>query len=469
MTEPPPAGRPGPRAAGPADVPALGREDLRTPFARTGAPLERVGLEIENGLVDPETGRAARYEGPRGVRAVLATALAEWDGEPQTDTGRLTGVTLPDGSQLSLEHGGQLEYSSAPVVGLGRAVTDAETALRRLAVLADRFGLALLPGAQLPFERPDTVSWVPMSRGAVMRDYFARTGEPAARATTIMSMSLSTQVHLDHLSAADFTRKLRMLVAAAPVVAALLVNSPIAGGRSNGMLSHRSYNWLRMDPRRCGLLRPALRPDVSVDDLVDWALRLPMIYYRTADGRYRLAPDRPFADLLTSGFDDGTTPTPAHWAAHLSQIWTDVRVRRTFELRSADGPPHHGIPALPALWVGLGYHPPSCQAAWQLLRHHTAGEYQALLDALPSEGLRARLGDSPVGELAAELLRLARAGLTARVRTGLEPPEVLAHLDPLDEILATGRTFAEQCLARWEGDLRGDPRRYVAAYRVRAR
>ncbi|MFJ9948447.1 glutamate-cysteine ligase family protein [Kitasatospora sp. NPDC091207] len=457
--------RPGPPAPGP---PALDGAALRAPFARAATPVERVGLEIETGLVDPGTGRAARYEGPRGVRSVLATALAEWGGEPRTDAGTLTGVVLPDGSGLSLEHGGQLEYSSAPVVGLGRAVSDAEAALRRLAALADRFGLALLPGAQLPFERLDTVPWVPMSRGAVMRDFFARTGEPAARATTIMSMSLSTQVHLDHLSAEDFTHKLRMLVAAAPVVAALLVNSPISDGRSNGMLSHRSYGWLRMDPRRCGLLRPALRPDVSVDDIVDWALRIPMIYYRTADGRYRLAPDRPFAELLADGFDDGSAPTAAHWDSHLSQIWTDVRVRRTFELRSADGPPHRGIPALAALWVGLGYHPPSCRAAWQLLRHHTAAEYQALLDSLPHEGLRARLGGSPVGEPAAELLRLARAGLTARIQDGLEPPGVLDHLEPLDEILATGRTFAEQCLARWETDLRGDPRRYVAAYRIPA-
>ncbi len=41
-----------------------------------------------------------------------------------------------------------------------------------------------------------------------------------------------------------------------------------------------------------------------------------------------------------------------------------------------------------------------------------------------------------------------------------------ALLDPLDEIAATGRTFAAQCLDRWHGDLRADPARYVAAHRV---
>ncbi|WP_327064290.1 glutamate-cysteine ligase family protein [Kitasatospora sp. NBC_01302] len=447
----------------------LEREDLRSLFVPRAGARERVGLEIESGLVDPQTGRAAPYLGENGVLAVLEAVLAEWGGERQQDAGRLTGVLLADGSQITLEHGGQLEYSSAPADGLALAVDDAGAALQRLAELVGRFGLALLPGSALPFDRLDTVSWVPMTRGAIMRDFFARIGEAGSRGTEIMSMSLSTQVHLDYLSPEDFTQKLRMQVAASPVVAALLVNSPLQGGRANGLLSHRSRAWLRMDPRRCGILPPALRPDVGADDVIDWALRIPMIYYRTADGRYRPAPDRPFAALLEQGFDDGTMATFDHWASHMSQIWTDVRVRRTLELRSADGPPYEHIPSIPALWVGLSYHPPSREAAWDLLGRYTLRERRGALDALPSQGLRTTLGGDRVSDLATELLRLARAGLTARVQAGLEPRRVLDYLDPLDEVLATGRTFAEQCTARWESDLRRDPRRYVEAFRVRAR
>ncbi|MFC5668206.1 hypothetical protein ACFP3U_35240 [Kitasatospora misakiensis] len=42
-----------------------------------------------------------------------------------------------------------------------------------------------------------------------------------------------------------------------------------------------------------------------------------------------------------------------------------------------------------------------------------------------------------------------------------------AHLDPLDEVLHTRRTFAEQGAERWERDLRREPRRWVAEFRVR--
>ncbi|MEV7603606.1 glutamate-cysteine ligase family protein [Kitasatospora sp. NPDC089797] len=444
--------------------PGLTRADLRAPF-RPGRS-ELVGLEVECGLLDPATALAARYSGERGILAVLEAVLARWGGTRQEDAGRLTGVLRPDGSRITLEHGGQLEYSSAPAPGVGAAVDDMHTALEQLAALVDRFGLALVPGGNQPFDRPAAMEWVPMTRGAIMREHFAGLGAPGSRAPYVMALSLSTQVTLDYLSPEDFTRKLRTQMAAAPVVSALLVNSPLQEGRSNGLLSHRCWSWLRMDPERCGVLPPALHPGVTPDDVVDWALDRPLIHYRDPAGRHRPAPRRTFAELLRHGFPDGTRPTAAHWAGHLDQLWTNTRVRGTLELRAADGPPYPLIGALPALWTGLSYHPGALAAAWDLLGAYTLAQHRAALAELPVRGLATRLGGDPVRPLAAELLRLARAGLSARVAAGLEPPHVPAQLDPLDEIVATGHTLAEQSLRRWHGEFGRDPARYVAAHRV---
>ncbi|RKE17282.1 glutamate-cysteine ligase family protein [Streptomyces sp. TLI_171] len=449
-----------------SETPLVSPDDLLAALAPRPGAVERVGVEVECGLLDPATGRNARYLGPSGVRAVLEEVLRSWGGRPEEDGGQLTGVRLPDGSSVTLEHGGQIEYSSTPGPGVGAAVQEVRSALERLAELSAGFGLALVPGGNLPFGGLADVDWVPMSRGAVMRQYFAELGPAGARAPQVMALSLSTQVTLDFLGPEDFTRKLRMQTAAAPVVSALLVNSPLHDGRPCGLLSHRAWGWLRTDPQRNGLLPPGLRADVSAGDLVDWALGIPLIHYRTGDGRYRRAPDGTFADLLRDGLHDGAPPTAAHWAGHLAQLWTDTRVRRTLEVRGADGPPQRHLAALPALWTGLSYHPESCAEAWELTRHHTAEEHRAARAELPARGLDTRLGDTPVRPLAAELLRLARAGLEARVAAGLEPRHVPSYLDPLEEIVATGRTFAQQCLDRWEGDLNADPARYVAAHRV---
>ncbi|MET8542291.1 glutamate-cysteine ligase family protein [Kitasatospora sp. NPDC004799] len=444
----------------------LGREDLRAPLVAPATAAERIGLEIECGVVDPRTGLAAPYPGGSGMRAVLEAVLAEWDGKALFDAGELVGVEPPAGGLIGLEHGGQLEYSAPPAADLATAVADVRLTLTRLAELLRRFDLALLPGAYLPFDRIETVPWVPLSRGPLMRSHFAALGEAGSGGARILSMSTCTQVHLDHLSEEDFTQKLRMQAAASPVIAALLVNSPLSGGRLDGLLSHRCRDWLLTDPQRCGLVRPALRADVRIDDVVDWALRIPMVYYQDRAGALRPAPDRPFASLLRDGFDDGTRPLSSHWTAHLAQIWTHVRIRRTLELRAADGPAYENFQVVPALWTGLSYHAPSRAAAWELLRHYSVAQLRETTSRFPAEGLRTLLGGDRVHELAGELVRLAREGLEARVAAGLERPEVPAYLDPLDEVLHTGRTFAEQCADRWETDLRRDPRRYVALHRV---
>jgi glutamate--cysteine ligase len=71
-----------------------------------------------------------------------------------------------------------------------------------------------------------------------------------------------------------------------------------------------------------------------------------------------------------------------------------------------------------------------------------------------------------VRELGRELVRLAEEGLKARVRAGREDPRVLSYLDPIREVVESGRTFAERTIERWKHDLPRSPARYVAAHRV---
>ena len=79
-----------------------------------------------------------------------------------------------------------------------------------------------------------------------------------------------------------------------------------------------------------------LDENCDVDSIINWALALPMIYRRRA-GRHVAAPARPFGELMTAGFGDGTWPDIDDWQTHLSQTWPHVRVRNTLELRAVDG------------------------------------------------------------------------------------------------------------------------------------
>ncbi|MGB6162517.1 MAG: glutamate-cysteine ligase family protein [Pseudonocardiaceae bacterium] len=445
---------------------ALQRENLRSLFEKSAGATEKIGWEIENGIVDPETGRAAPYLGVNGVESLLRAIIADFGGTPVFGGDHVMGMRHGSGMHITLEHGGALEYASAPHDDLVTLVADMRTAMSRIAEIARGLGLAILPGANLPFNTIEDAQWVDKPRGVIMRKFFERLGDSGTGAPAVMALTLSTQVTLDYLSEDDLVEKLRMLVAASTVVAGMFVNSPFEGGQLTGLLSRRMHCWLMTDPRRCEVLPPALRDDMRIDDFIDWALRLPMIYYRAQDGTYRQAPERPFGSLINEGFEDGAMPTQDDWASHLSQIWTTVRLRETLELRAADGPAYADIPAVPALWVGLTYHPDSRTAAWELLRGHTLDEHRAALHDITTQGLAATLGDDSIRELGRELVRLAEAGLAARVRAGREDRRVLSYLDPIREVVESGRTFAERAIERWRQDLPDSPAHYIAAHRV---
>lgn len=446
--------------------------DLASLF--TPSTEERVGIELECGLVDPETGRSVGYDGPRSAQRFLSAVCHEFGTAPVTEAGALVGAQLPGGAQLSLELGGAMEYSSAPY----RSLTDLVAATRRdvtaVAEVAARAGVALLPGGLLPFTPVAQIPWIPKARIRVMRQYFRSLGPAGAAGENVMGLSLSAQTTVDYLSAADFAEKLRLLVRIAPVAAAMFVNSPLEDGQATCVLSRRMQLWTQVDPARCGILGFAVKPgtagvagaaDVSVDDVVRWALSLPMIY-RYDGSAYVPAPSRPFGDLIRDGYGDGTAPSLADWHSHLSQTWPHVRPRQTLEMRALDCPPWGAFAAAPALCVGLAYHPPSRRAALSLLGDVSAADLERAWEEIAAKGLNALVGRHSVGATAETLLRLARQGLLARVASGVEAPEVVSLLDPLDEVVRTGVTFAERYANDWLGPLRERPAALVRAYRI---
>lgn len=431
----------------------------------TPAAEERIGIEVECGLVDERSGQSAPYGGPCGSRALLERVRHELGAEPLTEAGALVGVALAHGAQLSLELGGAIEYSSAPYQSLSALVATARRDLRVIASVAARSGLALLPGGLLPFTPPERIPWAPKPRIDIMRRYFRGLGPAAAYAENVMGLTLSTQTTMDYLSPEDFREKLALLVKAGPIAAALFVNSPIEEGRPTGLLSRRMQMWGYVDPRRCGVLGFAVRPDLSAADVVEWGGALPMIYRRVGAG-YVPGPDRPFRDLVAHGFGDGTAPGMDDWRAHLSQVWPQVRARHTLEMRAFDGLPWEAFAAAPAFCVGLAYHPPARRAALALLDGLTAADLAQASEDVAAKGLDAMVGDRSVGATAEALLGLARQGLRARVAAGWERRGAEHLLDPLDGVVRSGVTFAERAVADWTGSMRERPAALVAAGRV---
>jgi glutamate--cysteine ligase len=138
-------------------------------------------------------------------------------------------------------------------------------------------------------------------------------------------------------------------------------------------------------------------------------------------------------------------PILSHWVDHLTTLFPEVRVKRVLELRGADVVPLPHMMALPAIWVGLLYDAGACDAAWQLTKGWTFAQRLDFQEAVARKALEARGPDGRTAlELGRDLLAIARKGLAAWQRvSGLDES---SHLDPLEDIVSSGRTLAERAL-----------------------
>jgi glutamate--cysteine ligase len=444
----------------------LGREDLVNWFRPTGQYDPKIGIEIELGAMDPQTGKSVPYGGSNGSRAMLEAIWADDDWTPIVEGDALLGIKRHDGTLITLEHGGALEYSSIPMASIGELVRIMQQDLLRFAQLVEKCGSSLLAFGNTPFDtRADSVL-VPKTRARIMGEYCASLGEEGSMAWRIMMQALSTQVTYDFASEDDMSRKMRALVPAAPVSTALFANSPIQDGIVDGVLSHRARAWLQFDPRRCGPLPMALKDTMTFDEYVNWLLDVPMMF-SAEGGQYLPMHGRTFREVWERAHEDLPHPTVSLWNTHLSAIFTDIRLRKTIEIRAIDGQSFADIPAVPAFWTGIIYHPPSLEAVWNLFRHKTVRDVRKAEWEVCQKGLNARYGNDSVRELATQMLDFARQGLRARIAMGLEDAKVLQFLEPLEEIISTGNTRAEQVIQRWNNEFACSPAKFIATYGIK--
>ncbi|MEO7504725.1 MAG: glutamate-cysteine ligase family protein, partial [Sphingomicrobium sp.] len=135
----------------------------------------------------------------------------------------------------------------------------------------------------------------------------------------------------------------------------------------------------------------------------------------------------------------------------------EVRLKSFLEMRGADGGRWGRICALPALWVGLLYSDSALDAAWDLCRHWTIEQREALRHAVPRLALDAAAPDGgTVRDLAAQVLDIAAAGLRDRAELNAAGDNEGGFLDPLREVVASGKTFADRLLDRYHDEWNGD-------------
>ncbi|MDE0877988.1 MAG: glutamate--cysteine ligase [Sphingomonas bacterium] len=437
------------------------RDQLIASFATGEKPVDRwkIGTEHEKFVYSTADHHAPSWGEPGGIRALLIE-LEQHGWKPVLEGGNLIALTGADGS-VSLEPAGQFELSGAPLDNLHQTCAETGRHLEQVKAAGDKLGIGFLGLGMWPDKARCELPIMPKGRYGIMLNHMPRVG---SMGLDMMLRTCTIQVNLDYASEADMAKKFRVGLALQPLATALFANSPFTEGKPNGMLSYRSHIWSDTDPARTGMLPFVFEDGFGYERYADYMLDVPMYFVYRA-GRYIDAAGLSFRDFLNGELSvlPGEKPTLDDWNDHLSTAFPEVRLKTFLEMRGADGGPWNRICALPALWVGLLYDQGALDAAWDLVKHWTIEERQALRDAVPKLALDAPIaGGRRLRDIAGDVLDIAGAGLSARARTNAAGDSENGFLDPLREIVRTGKVPAQRLLDRYHGDWNGDVSRAYA-------
>ncbi len=432
-----------------ADAPVEDRDQLVAYLAAGCKPREawRIGTEHEKFPFRLDDLAPLPYDGPGGI-AEAFVALERFGWTPVREAGR-TIALVRDGCSVTLEPGGAIELSGAPLENVHETCKEVHTHLGEMKEVSEELGFGLLGLGFHPRCRRDEVPWMPKGRYRIMRAYMPKKGRLGL---DMMLRTATVQVNLDFESEADMVRKMRLGIALQPVATALYANSPFTEGRPNGFLSYRSHVWTDTDPDRCGILPFVFDDDMGFERYVEHVLDVPM-YFVYRDGEYIDASGQSFRDFLVGRLPalPGERPLIRDWADHLTTLFPEVRLKQYIEMRGADGGPWSRLCALPAFWTGLLYDARAMEEAEAIVADWTLADHEMLRREVPRTALATPIRGRTLREVALDVLAVARDGLRRRNRRDASGDDESLFLAPLWTIAESGRTPAEELLEAYHG------------------
>ncbi|MFT5357316.1 MAG: glutamate--cysteine ligase [Polyangiales bacterium] len=422
-------------------------DDLLLPFHKAETPRSGwvIGTEAERFGVRSD-GRPVHYAGEAGVATVLGR-LADrhsWTPTPETPGGPLISLRKGNAS-VTLEPGAQIELSGAPLRTIHETAAEFADHSAELKSVGADLDIEWLGLGYHPFARQEDLDWVPKLRYGVMRDYLLTRG---SRARDMMRRTCTVQANLDYADESDAIRKLRVGLAATPIVTAMFANSPWSEGSFQGLRSHRTEVWQDVDPDRTGLLPFLWEGDVGYREYVEWVLDAPMFLIKR-EGRVVHNTGQTFRSFLADGFE-GHRATMIDWETHINTMFPEVRLKSTLEMRSTDSQNIHHLPAIPALWKGLLYEDQALSAAEALLEPLACADATKAQSAVAETAMDAVYGGRSMKEWSSDLLGIAAAGLQRLGDTNSEGEDESIYLRSIQDL--QGRCPADVLLEKAPGE-----------------
>ena len=410
--------------------------------------LFRIGTEHEKFVYKLNTLKPVSYNESSGIKNILKS-LVRFGWVEVSEGGNIIALRK-DNQSITLEPGGQLELSGAPLENIHQTCSEVNEHLKQVKIIGNELNIGFLGvGARLEGKLASDL-WMPKPRYKIMKDYMPLVGNLGLE---MMADTCTVQANLDYSSEQDMSRKLKTSFILQPIVTALFASSPIEKMKTSKYISRRAAIWFDVDKDRCGTPKFIFDEDLSFESWVDYALKVPM-YFIKRNGQYINCAGASFEKFMLGQLEQlpNEKPTILDWEDHLSTIFTEIRLKQYIEFRGADAGPWKSLCALPALWVGLLYDSESLNEAESLAKSWSFDMYKKAYEEVPIKGLDLIINKRSINDHAKDLIAISKRGLKKRNFLDGTGNDESGYLNQLEEITHTGNSQAKKMLSMWNNN-----------------
>ncbi len=379
----------------------------------------KIGIELEQFVIDKDTLRTVSYYGENGVEETLRDL--ESIGYEASYEGQYVLGLRKGKKTITLEPGSQFELSIDATIDIKELEDEYLDFMADVVPILEKKNQALMAVGYHPVTKINEIKLLPKKRYDYMFNYFKTRG---THAHNMMKGTCALQVSLDFSSEDDYHKKFRVTNALSPVLYALFENAYYFEDEVAQRHNTRAHIWENTDTDRSGVPRQALDEDFGYKKYAEYILNKPPIFIYEKDVEVYTG-DQRVRDLFDP--DNYTVEELEHM---LTMFFPDVRTKRYIEIRMMDSVPYDLNFSVVALLKGLIYNDDNLNKLYELTKGITIEDVDKTKEEMMSKGLEARLIDMSLLEIGRYLVKLAKNGLAK---------DEVHYLSPLKEMLDDGK------------------------------
>ncbi len=407
----------------------------------------KIGVEHEKFILNKDTLLPVSYYEKNGVKDILER-LASMGWTPISEDEQQTIIALKKGKEaITLEPGGQIELSGAPLENIHETCEETTNHLHDLKKLGNELNFILLGMGVEPRLGLDDFPWMPKQRYEIMNKYMKKVGKLGHH---MMKRTCTNQVNIDYASEQDMIDKFRIMLNLESIATSMFSNSPFDQGKISKYKSLRSHFWHHTDPDRTGLLPFVFEKNFNFEKYTNYALNVPM-YFIKRNHKYIDMTKYTFKDYLEGNqIDIKYEVTLKDWEDHLTTLFPQARLKHYLEIRSMDACNWDLICSQPAFWIGILYDDEISDKIKEITQDWSEEDREFLNKRVPEQGLNTEFKGKKLIYYAQDFFNLSKKGLGKRNRLSKNAEfDESIHLKDLEKNLENGCSPADSLINKF--------------------